>query len=143
MVTIYLCSLYYYVSSNYRYDNIDKSQIIGFFGDLGLGTWDWGLGCRFLEKVGSEKMKGVHIRIRNCHGYTRGKGTDTGFNHRSYFYINFGINPDKEGHPNPRAKSSGLFIFSSLLTSHCSLLTVHRNFSHAQKNNSGVYYREI
>jgi hypothetical protein len=41
MVTIYLCSLYYYVSCNYRYDDIDKSQIIVFFG--GLGTGDWGL----------------------------------------------------------------------------------------------------
>jgi hypothetical protein len=44
------------VSSNYRYDDIDQSQIIGFFGglgtwylglgtgDLGLGTWDLVLG---------------------------------------------------------------------------------------------------
>jgi hypothetical protein len=102
MVTIYLCSLYYYVSCNYRYDDIDKSQIIGFLGglgtwywglgtgDLGLGIGDWGLGCRFLEKVDSEKVKGVHIGIRNCHGYTRGKETDTGFNYRSYYYINLG-----------------------------------------------------
>jgi len=29
--------------------------------------------CRVLEKVDSEKMKGVHIGIRNFHGYTREK----------------------------------------------------------------------
>jgi hypothetical protein len=52
------------------------------------------LGCRFLEKVDSEKVKGVHIGIRNCHGYTRGKETDTGFNYQFYYYIDFGINPD-------------------------------------------------
>jgi hypothetical protein len=59
MVTIYLSSLYYYVSFIYRYYNIDKSQFIGFF----IGAGGWGLGCCVLEKVDSEKVKGVHNGI--------------------------------------------------------------------------------
>jgi len=68
MVTIYLCSLYYYVSFNYRYYNIDKSQIIVYLGDFVLGTWYWGLGTGDLVlgigDLGAASLKPVKSSIQ-------------------------------------------------------------------------------
>jgi hypothetical protein len=74
MVTFYLCSLYYYVSCNYRYDNIDKSQIIGFFG--GLGTGDWGIedwGAASLKKWTQKKCKEFILESEIAMGTPVGK----------------------------------------------------------------------